>query len=591
MDFLIILIYFLFILAVGLVFSRLIKSGDDYFRAGAQGTWWLVGASMFMASISAYTFVGNSVGIYQAGWSPMAIYAANVSSFLLCAIGIAALYRQMRIVTVAEVLRERFGKSTELFVAFLVVINALIWCGVILYSLSIFSRLLLPSIDPSYMIVGVGIIVLAYCTAGGNWAILANDFIQGLILVSMTVLLSIICLYTAGGVSGFMDAIANHPTAAQDFKFITPPESPVAEGGFWSAKYGLTWVVAAFIAQFIVMTSLFQGVRYFSVKDSRSAGRASLLGAGLMLVGCITFFIPPMYARLFLEPEVLAMTTDALKAPEFSFAVVSRELLPNGLFAVMIVAMFSAAISSLDTGFNRNAALIVRNILPAIYALLGRKPISPRGEVWAGRLATNFCGIIVIGLALIYSNVQGMTIFELMLNIITIVITPQVVPLLLLLFVRRTASWAVLSSIVFGFAPSLLDLVFEFGWSYQVRTFIVFIASAVGFAVAIPFYRSSSAEYRARVDAFYTRMHRPIDFALEVGADSDALQMRFIGKFSLLLAGLMLFLFLLPNTWLDRLWIALVIIFICSVGLVLLSVGNRVKKSAQLNRCQKIPCS
>lgn len=71
-----IVVYLLFLVGVGVVFSSQNKNSEEYFKAGSKGTWWLVGINMFKAGISAYTFVGNAVGIYQAGWSPVVIYAA-----------------------------------------------------------------------------------------------------------------------------------------------------------------------------------------------------------------------------------------------------------------------------------------------------------------------------------------------------------------------------------------------------------------------------------------------------------------------------------------------------------------------------------
>jgi len=176
-------VYLLFLVAVGIVFSKQNKNSEEYFKAGSKGTWWLIGANMLMAGISAYTFTGNAVGIYQSGWSPMVIYGANVVSLFLCWFGLAALYRQLRAVTVSEVVYMRFGRRTEQLVAYVFVIQNLIWSGMVLYGLSIFAQRLFPDASPLWVICSVGLIVAAYCTIGGNWGILANSFVQGLILL------------------------------------------------------------------------------------------------------------------------------------------------------------------------------------------------------------------------------------------------------------------------------------------------------------------------------------------------------------------------------------------------------------------------
>jgi len=565
MDLIILVLYFAFLISVGVVFGRMVKNSNDYFRAGAQGTWWLVGASSFMAGISAYTFVGNAVGIYFSGWSTLVIYIANVTAYLIGGLGLAAIYRQMRVVTVAEVLNIRFNKATEQIVAVLVVLNSIIWSGVVLYGLSIFSRMLFPGADPAVVIVGVGIVVLLYCTLGGNWAVMANDFVQGLILVSMTVLLAVLCFWKTGGVGAFFEAIQANEAAARDFQFITPAEP----GAFWSARYGVTWAIAAFLSQFITQVGLFSGVRYFSAKSGRSARQSAVLAGVLMLAGCVLFFVPPMYARLFLESEVAAMAADPLKAPEYSYAVVSRILLPNGLFSIMIVAMFAAAVSSMDTGLNRNAALIVRDILPGVFRLFGRDRLPLHQEVVAGKIATLACGMAIISLALIYAKVDGITIFDMMLNIISIVLVPQMIPLLLFLLIRRTAPWAALASLAGGFLPSAADWVFGLGMSYQVRTFLVMGGSLLGFLSAVPFYKRSSPEFQKRVEDFYRRIHTPVDFKAEVGEGNDAAQMRIIGRFGTVLGCLLSLLLFLPNEPWGRLCVGAVVGFVLIISLAL----------------------
>jgi Na+/proline symporter len=145
-EFIVIGVYFCFLIAVGIVFGRLVRNSSDYFRAGGQASWWLVGLSMFMSGISTYTFVGNAAGIFKSGWSPLAIYAANVSGFLLSGLILAAWHRQMRVVTVAEAIRARFGHKSEVVLATLMVVNGLVWTGAVLYGLSVFFTLLLPGV-------------------------------------------------------------------------------------------------------------------------------------------------------------------------------------------------------------------------------------------------------------------------------------------------------------------------------------------------------------------------------------------------------------------------------------------------------------
>jgi Na+/proline symporter len=73
--------YLLMLLGVGFAMRKMSSDVSDYFRAGAKGTWYLVGSSAFMAAFSAWTFTGAAGVAYEAGWSVIIIYASNAAGF------------------------------------------------------------------------------------------------------------------------------------------------------------------------------------------------------------------------------------------------------------------------------------------------------------------------------------------------------------------------------------------------------------------------------------------------------------------------------------------------------------------------------
>lgn len=571
-----IVIYLLFLVGVGIVFSRQNSSSEEYFKAGSKGTWWLVGANMFMAGISAYTFVGNAVGIYQSGWSPLAIYGANIISLTVCWLGLAALYRQLRVVTVAEVVRMRFGKRTEQLVAYVFVIQNLIWSGLVLYGLSIFTLRLFPDIPAAWIILSVGLIVAVYCTVGGNWGIMANSFVQGLIMISMTTLIAVLCFIKVGGFKEFFELIQANPETAEQFKLISPANQT---DGFWSVKYGISWFLFTGIAQFIAMTGIFQSVRYFAAKDGREARRASLFAAVLMAIGAFIWFIPPMTARLLYSAQVMAAHIDPLKAPEFSYVITGENLLPAGLIGVMIVAMFSASVSSMDVGLNRNAAMLVRDMLPVFRRWMHRPEWTDAQQIAGGKILTFVLGMVVTGLALFYSQMKGLSIFDFLLNVIAFLMLPMLIPMILCLFIKRTASWAVYASMFAGFLPYLTDKILHLGMSYQAKGLLVCLFSVVAYFASTLFYKNAPDEYKERCKEFYRRMHTPVDFEKEVGQSSDNYQLKVIGILSLVTGGLLLLLLFVPNTLFGRVCILSICGFILLVGLLMLRAGLKKPKA------------
>ena len=115
LEYLIVGIYLLVLVVTGVVFSRFSRTASDYVRAGAQGAWWLLGTSIIMAAISAFTFTGNGSAAYSAGPTFLVIYLANVIALVIGGSFLAGWFRQTRAHTTMDVVRARFGTAVEQF--------------------------------------------------------------------------------------------------------------------------------------------------------------------------------------------------------------------------------------------------------------------------------------------------------------------------------------------------------------------------------------------------------------------------------------------------------------------------------------------
>src|SRR6478672_6123312 len=96
-DYIVIAFYFVFITSMGWVFRRFIKDTSDYFRAGGEMLWWIVGAGAFMV-----TFTGMAGKAYQDGPVVLVIYLGNAVGFFFNWLYFAPVFRQMRCVTAMQ---------------------------------------------------------------------------------------------------------------------------------------------------------------------------------------------------------------------------------------------------------------------------------------------------------------------------------------------------------------------------------------------------------------------------------------------------------------------------------------------------------
>ncbi|MDR2674290.1 MAG: hypothetical protein LBC18_05320, partial [Opitutaceae bacterium] len=287
------------------------------------------------------------------------------------------------------------------------------------------------------------------------------------------------------------------------------------------------------------------------------------------------WFIPPVTGRLLFADEILA--SGMPKPVEAAFAVVSAKFLPAGLIGMMVVAMFSATMSSMDAGLNGNAAIFVKDMLPALCRLLRRPPPGETAQLWLGRVVTLAFGVLIIVLALCMSRLKsGRGVFEIALQISAVLVLPMTLPLLLCLFIKRVPHWAAVFSIAATIIPSSLSTFSGPGcWNLQHTVFWVFVTGAVAFLLTRFFWRTADADYRRQVDVFFETMHRPVDFAGEVGAGNDGRQLVVMGRFTLAIAAFTAMLLAVPNPPAGRAAIAGLAVVLAAIGILLICAGRK----------------
>lgn len=383
-EYLVIVGYLVLTIAVGLVFKKFSSNTDDYFKGGSKGTWWLVGTSAFMSSFTAWTFTGAAGMAYESGYSVMFLFLGSSLGYFMNFLFLAPWLRQMRVTTLPEAISLRFGEQTRNFYALYEVPIRILYSSMALYSLGIFCSAIF-GYNINYVIIICGIVVLFYSAIGGRWAVMATDFLQGLILLPLTVIIAWICLDKLGGIGSLFQAI--------EAEGLTEEYSMINSATLFGGAYTWGWVSAIFVKQFLVYNSLNAAPRYFSVKDGREARKAALLACVLLLFGSFIWFLPPITARL-LYPE-LVMSLDISKPAEASYAIASISLLPVGLVGMIVVAILTATMSSMDTGLNTNVAILIKDIYPKLSRYFNWKPKQESELLRFGRIYTWFLGFLV----------------------------------------------------------------------------------------------------------------------------------------------------------------------------------------------------
>ncbi|MGI9321789.1 MAG: sodium:solute symporter family transporter, partial [Thiogranum sp.] len=196
----VVVIYFIFLIVIGWAFRNLTSNTSDYFRGGGNVLWWMVGASAFMTQFSSWTFTGAAGKAYTDGLAVAFIFVGNAMGFFFNYLYFAPRFRQMRVVTVIQALRLRFGNKNEQVFAWVSMFTTSISAGIGLNGLAIVTSSLFD-FSMETTIIATGLVVIIMSVTGGAWAVIASDFMQMIVIMAVTICCAAVGIYHAGGIT------------------------------------------------------------------------------------------------------------------------------------------------------------------------------------------------------------------------------------------------------------------------------------------------------------------------------------------------------------------------------------------------------
>lgn len=437
-EIIIIIAYFVLIIGIGLVFSKTAsESTSSYFRGGGKMLWWMVGATIFMTQFSAWTFTGAAGKAYTDGVTILGVFVGNVVGFIFSYFYFAAKYRQTRLDTGSEIVRRRFGHFNEQFFTWLTVPLSVVSGGLWLNGLAVFVSLILK-VNINTTIYIVGIIVMVISLMSGAWGVVASDFVQALVVAIISVLCALVALVKVGGP---VNLIENYPYGFLLGKDMNFPIIVIGTFFFFMIK------------QIQTNNTMFSAYRYLVAEDSKAARKGALFALVLMLVGTIIWFIPPWAASI-LYPGSNTYYSSVLgsKASDAVYLVFAQKAMPTGTIGLMVACLFGATMSSMDSALNRDSGIFVKSFYKPI--------INPKATdkqlLRAGYVTSAIIGILIILTAQFYTTLKSLSLFDLSMQIGTIIQAPMLVPLFFGLFIRKTPDWSGWATVIFGAIVSIL---------------------------------------------------------------------------------------------------------------------------------------
>ena len=590
-DYIVIVAYMALLASIGFIVKSFSSNISDYFRAGCQGTWWLTGVSLFMQGFSAMVFTGISGQAYLGGLSVMVIFWTNALVYFIHAAFIAPWLRQTRVITPADAVRKRFGPLTEQVYSYYSIFGGILWGGVMLLGLATFTSALF-GMSLNTVILVVGCTVLLYSVTGGSWSVFIADNLQAMVLLAVTLVITGLCLHKIGGVGHMIELVKGTPGLAADYAFVKPPgheytaDFPVAKGLFTAP-----WILAMVFNAVLTATNLTGCYRYLSVKTGHEARKAAWLAGGLMVAGSFIWIVPPIVGRLLFSSEIDAV--EGIKSVDAAYAIVAKNLLPPGLIGLVLIAMFAATMSSMDSALTGTAAVVIKNVYLPFRRLLKKAELTDDRQLLTGRIVNFSLGLWAIFWAWYLGRSSSQNgLFEVMLNIMVMIAAPASLPFACALFVKKVPSWAAIFSMCTGMVASAtiffaekLNPGFSMVWATKMWT----IAGAViiPFVLTRLFHKTSPQSFYDQVEAFFREIKTPIDFKAEVGEGNDLQQLKIVGGLGLVIGSAIALLLFAAREPAHRIAVGFVSLFILSISGLLVWLGNRSSGNKEIHETEK----
>lgn len=562
----VVVIYFLFLIAIGWAFRNLTSNTSDYFRGGGNVLWWMVGASAFMTQFSSWTFTGAAGKAYIDGFAVAFLFVGNALGFFFNYLYFAPRFRQMRVVTVIEALRLRFGNKNEQVFAWVSMFTTSISAAIGLNGLAIVTSSLFD-FSMETTIIATGLVVITMSVTGGSWAVIASDFMQMIVIMAVTVSCAAVGIYHAGGILPIVENFPGDFVAGTNLNYMT---------------IFYIWAFSIFLKQIGLTNNIIYSYRYLIAKDSSHARRGALLACGLMTLGPLIWFIPAWFMAGSGVDLASMYPEQGSNYSEASYVAFVKLYMPAGMIGLLVAAMFAATMSSIDSGLNRNAGIVVRNFIrPVLFPDLSEQRL-----MVVSRVASVSFGVLIVSLALFMNSLKELSLFDAMLYMSALLGFPQMIPSFLGFFVRKTPDWAAWATMLVGafvsyvvavvLQPAHIETWFNLSSELTSREWVdlVVAISLIShvvitggfFCLTTLFYRPLPQDRESAVDRFFTNIDTPLRKAEGDHAHLDNRQRILLGRMVALAGVLIIAMMALPNP----LWGRLVFL---GCGAVVLVVG------------------
>lgn len=363
LDLVIFILYLACVFTIGILVVRKTKVSDDYFLAGRNLTWWVIGGSLIAANISTHHFVGMSgqgftIGLAIASYEWLAAIALILyGKFFL------PYYLKTKITTMPEFLETRFNHQVRLVFAIISLIGyVFIELAVVLYT----GSLAMESIFGLPLAYGLAILCLVaggYTVYGGLKSVAYTDILHVAVLILGGTAVTVLGLIKVGQVSpeyggtvmgGFRAILDGNPEKFHMVQSWNHPELPwvgVFFGGLWLANI-FYWGCNQFITQ-----------RTLAAKSVWHGQMGVVFAGYLKLLVPVLVVLPGIIAYRLYDPGSGLLSHEfTISKADLAFPTLVKNLMPAGISGLVMAGLMGAVMSTIASLLTSSASIFTFDI-------------------------------------------------------------------------------------------------------------------------------------------------------------------------------------------------------------------------------------
>jgi len=424
-----ILLYLIGTLVIGWAVSRWIRTAGDFILAGKRLGTLMVGVTIFATWFGSDLVMGIPTNFVLYGLLGVMDQIATALALILIAVFFARPLYRMKIITISDYFRLKYGPGVERISSMIGVLTYLPWIAAQFLALGLIFQTIF-GVSLSVGIVGGASIVVFYTYVGGMWAVSVTDLIQSVIIVAGLIYLAIELGLETGGIA----PVINN-TDEGFFKFFPPPSLKS-----WS-DYIAGWMI--FGIGLIVSQEIYQ--RIWSARTENSGVRGTYLSAVILsVVAVIPYFICLAISQRY--PQYLLSNEGQNMIPEYVLGETSSvtQILIFG-------ALISAILSTSSGAMLAPATLISENLTRPLFPKMTDAQL-----LKATRLSV--IGVAVLSVVLAFYSQR---VHDLIINSIVPYLTCLFAPLAFGLYWKRSSVTGAWCAIILGFVTWISGYIFD----------------------------------------------------------------------------------------------------------------------------------